>query len=226
MTFSVIASNILIFLALMVTGQNVKEHLSIEFPILKQEVEKRFGAQRANHVEQLQTVLSNLNGLPVNAQLEGINQFFDTHIQYATDDVVFKQKDYWATPAELIGHSRGDCEDYAIAKYVALLHLGIDSTKLRLIYVKAKIGRSRVTQAHMVLGYYDTPESDPLVLDSLVSDILPGAERTDLIPVFSFNDAGIWAPGKSKQVSTSTSRLSRWRDVIERMKKEGIRRPS
>lgn len=156
----------------------------------------------------------------------GVNAFFDEHIQYATDDIVFKEKDYWATPSELFGHSRGDCEDYAIAKYVALLHLGIDSSKLRLIYVKAKIGRSRVTQAHMVLGYYDSPSSDPLVLDSLVSNVLPGSQRTDLIPVFSFNDSGIWQPGKTAQVSSSTSRLSRWRDVIERMKQEGISRRS
>ena len=106
------------------------------------------------------------------------------------------------------------------------LHLGVDSAKLRLIYVKAKIGRSRVTQAHMVLGYYDSPSSDPLVLDSLVSNVLPGSQRTDLIPVFSFNDSGIWQPGQKTQVSSSTSRLSRWRDVIERMKKEGISRRS
>ncbi|MDO6568477.1 transglutaminase-like cysteine peptidase [Alteromonas sp. 1_MG-2023] len=204
----------------------MKDHLSIDFSILEQQVKLRFGESKANNVRQLEETLSHLNNLPVTEQLEGVNRFFDDHIQYATDDIVFKQKDYWATPAELFGHSRGDCEDYAIAKYVALLHLGIDSTKLRLIYVKAKIGRSRVTQAHMVLGYYENPSSDPLVLDSLVSNVLPGSQRTDLTPVFSFNDSGIWSPGATKQVSASTSRLSRWRNVIERMKKEGIKRES
>lgn len=204
----------------------MKDHLSIEFPVLEMEVKTRFGDDKALDVKALEEKLSQLNNLSVSAQLDGVNRFFDEHIQYATDDIVFKQKDYWATPAELFGHSRGDCEDYAIAKYIALLHLGIDSTKLRLIYVKAKIGRSRITQAHMVLGYYETPSSDPLVLDSLVSEILPGSQRTDLMPVFSFNDAGIWSPGKTKPVSTSTSRLSRWRNVIERMKSEGIKRQS
>lgn len=204
----------------------MKDHLSIEFPVLEMEVKTRFGDDKALDVKALEEKLSQLNNLSVSAQLDGVNRFFDEHIQYATDDIVFKQKDYWATPAELFGHSRGDCEDYAIAKYIALLHLGIDSTKLRLIYVKAKIGRSRITQAHMVLGYYETPSSDPLVLDSLVSEILPGSQRTDLMPVFSFNDAGIWSPSKTKQVSTSTSRLSRWRNVIERMKSEGIKRQS
>ncbi|WP_334057411.1 transglutaminase-like cysteine peptidase [Alteromonas sp. S005] len=226
MTLSLFASHCLALVALLLAGQQLREHYFIEFPKLKEEVKNNFGADKALHVNALESKLHDLENKAVKEQLIGVNTFFDEHIQYATDDIVFKQKDYWATPSELFGHSRGDCEDYAIAKYVALLHLGIDSSKLRLIYVKAKIGRSRVTQAHMVLGYYDSPSSDPLVLDSLVSNVLPGSKRTDLIPVFSFNDSGIWQPGKTAQVSSSTSRLSRWRDVIERMKQEGISRRS
>ena len=226
MTLSLFASHCLALVALLLAGQQLKDHYVIEFPKLEQEVKNNFGTNKALHVIALEHKLHDLENKTVKEQLIGVNAFFDEHIQYATDDIVFKQKDYWATPSELFGHSRGDCEDYAIAKYVALLHLGIDSSKLRLIYVKAKIGRSRVTQAHMVLGYYDSPSSDPLVLDSLVSNVLPGSQRTDLIPVFSFNDSGIWQPGKTAQVSSSTRRLSRWRDVIERMKQEGISRRS
>jgi len=226
MTLSLFASHCLALVALLLAGQQMKDQYVIEFPKLEQEVKNKFGADKASHVAALEAALHALESKGIKDQLLGVNAFFDEHIQYATDDIVFKEKDYWATPSELFGHSRGDCEDYAIAKYVALLHLGIDSSKLRLIYVKAKIGRSRVTQAHMVLGYYDSPSSDPLVLDSLVSNVLPGSQRTDLIPVFSFNDSGIWQPGKTSQVSTSTSRLSRWRDVIERMKQEGISRRS
>ncbi|AFT73641.1 transglutaminase-like cysteine peptidase [Alteromonas macleodii] len=226
MTLSLFASHCLALVALLLAGQQMKDQYVIEFPKLEQEVKNKFGADKASHVAALEVALHALESKGVKDQLLGVNAFFDEHIQYATDDIVFKEKDYWATPSELFGHSRGDCEDYAIAKYVALLHLGIDSSKLRLIYVKAKIGRSRVTQAHMVLGYYDSPSSDPLVLDSLVSNVLPGSQRTDLIPVFSFNDSGIWQPGKTSQVSSSTSRLSRWRDVIERMKQEGISRRS
>ena len=226
MTLSLFASHCLALVALLLARQQMKDQYVIEFPKLEQEVKNKFGADKASHVAALEAALHALESKGVKDQLLGVNAFFDEHIQYATDDIVFKEKDYWATPSELFGHSRGDCEDYAIAKYVALLHLGIDSSKLRLIYVKAKIGRSRVTQAHMVLGYYDSPSSDPLVLDSLVSNVLPGSQRTDLIPVFSFNDSGIWQPGKTSQVSTSTSSLSRWRDVIERMKQEGISRRS
>ena len=226
MTFHLLASSCLALIALLQAAQQIERHYTIEFSQLERQVTEKFGADKALHVEALARTLSSLENKSTSEQLIGVNAFFDEHIQYATDDVVFNEKDYWATPSELFGHSRGDCEDYAIAKYIALLHLGVDSAKLRLIYVKAKIGRSRVTQAHMVLGYYDSPSSDPLVLDSLVSNVLPGSQRTDLIPVFSFNDSGIWQAGQKTQVSSSTSRLSRWRDVIERMKKEGISRRS
>jgi len=39
-------------------------------------------------------------------------------------------------PLEVLGRGQGDCEDFAIAKYVTLKLLGIPSEKLRLTYVK------------------------------------------------------------------------------------------
>lgn len=215
-----------LIVALLVVAQHLSKPLHIEFSTFEQEVKNKFGDDRAFVVDALAETLLLLKNKSDEEKLIGVNTFFDKHIKYALDADIFNEQDYWATPAELIGHSKGDCEDFAIAKYVALLHLGMDRDKLRLIYVKAKIGRSRVTQAHMVLGYYDMPSSDPLVLDSLISSVLPGSQRTDLVPVFSFNDSGIWQPGQVSKVSSSTSRLSKWRDVIERMKQEGISRRS
>ncbi|WP_420934308.1 transglutaminase-like cysteine peptidase [Alteromonas sp. A081] len=226
MTFTRFALFCSLIVALLVAAQQISNYLYIEFSTLEREVKDNFGDDRAFVVDALAETLILLKNKSDKEKLIGVNTFFDKHIDYALDAEVFNEHDYWATLGELIGHSKGDCEDFAIAKYVALLHLGIDRNKLRLIYVKAKIGRSRITQAHMVLGYYDMPSSDPLVLDSLVSSVLPGSQRTDLVPVFSFNDSGIWQPGQVGQVSTSTSRLSKWRDVIERMKQEGINRRS
>lgn len=226
MTFTRFTLFCSLIVALLVAAQQISNYLYIEFSTLEREVKDNFGDDRAFVVDALAETLILLKNKSDKEKLIGVNTFFDKHIDYALDAEVFNKHDYWATLGELIGHSKGDCEDFAIAKYVALLHLGIDRNKLRLIYVKAKIGRSRITQAHMVLGYYDMPSSDPLVLDSLVSSVLPGSQRTDLVPVFSFNDSGIWQPGQVGQVSTSTSRLSKWRDVIERMKQEGINRRS
>jgi predicted transglutaminase-like cysteine proteinase len=153
-----------------------------------------------------------------------INDYYQDVIKYQLDEITWSQTDYWATPAESLAKKLGDCEDFAIAKYLFLLRVGIPASKLRLIYVKAKIGgrRSRVTQAHMVLGYYKDGSSSPLILDSLISEVLPAEQRTDLIPVFSFNTEGLWAAGQKKSAASPTARLSRWRNVLQKLTEEGL----
>lgn len=157
-------------------------------------------------------------------QLAEINDFFNRNIRFGEDTDLWGQSDYWATPLETLGLRAGDCEDYTIAKYLSLLKLGIPQEKLRLIYVRASIGgaQSRVSQAHMVLGYYESPEALPLILDNLVSRILPADQRPDLKPVFSFNSFGLWVGNNPESQADPTARLSRWRDVLTRMQQEGF----
>lgn len=160
-----------------------------------------------------------------NDKISAINDFFHQNISYRADILVHGIEDFWATPLELIGQGVGDCEDYAIAKYITLRLAGVESSKLRLIYVRARIGgeTSNISQAHMVLGYYPTPTAEPLILDSLQRAIQPASQRADLTPVFSFNSEGLWA-GTTNRRSTSSpvSRLSSWQRVIERMEQQGI----
>ncbi len=72
----------------------------------------------------------------------------------------------------------------------------------------------------MVLGYYETPVSDPLVLDSLTDAIVPASQRTDLTPVFSFNAEGIYVGGEK---SAPVDQITRWRRLLVRMQQEGFR---
>ena len=96
--------------------------------------------------------------------------------------------------------------------------------KLRLTYVRAEIRNQdrRVVLAHMVLSYYATPQAEPLILDSLVPEIMPASARKDLTPIFGFNDKGLWVGANNKSKGDSTSHLSRWRDVITRIQADGI----
>ena len=104
--------------------------------------------------------------------------------------------------------------------------MGIESNKLRLIYVRAKTGASEgaALQAHMVLAYYPKPEAEPLVLDNLIGDIRPASRRPDLVPVFSFNSEGIFTgvSGKEATPAAGTGRLSRWEDLLKRARTEGF----
>ena len=178
---------------------------------------------RSNILE-LEQLISLLKTAPEAEKLKKINDFFNQKIEYAEDLDLWGQSDYWATPLEAIGRQAGDCEDYSIAKYMFLRILNVPNEKLRLTYVRAELNFDgvRMVRAHMVLSYYSTPQSTPLILDSLKPDILPASSRADLTPIFSFNDKGIWAGAGSKPKGDATSHLSKWRDVITRMQADGI----
>lgn len=174
----------------------------------------------------LQTVLAGLPGQDDNAKLVAINDFFNRRIVFASDQEVWGQNDYWASPLEMFEKGRGDCEDYVIGKYFALIAAGMPSAKLRLVYVRAQIGGvaagEGAVQAHMVLAYYPNPGAEPLVLDSLIGEIRPASRRPDLAPVFSFNGEGLWQGTGTQSAGDPVARLSRWREVLAKAHSEGF----
>lgn len=152
-------------------------------------------------------------------QLHAVNAFFNRSLLFIDDSRNWQQVDYWATPVEALLKGAGDCEDYAIAKYLTLRRLGMPSEKLRITYVKAL----ELNQAHMVLTWYATPTSDPLVLDNLISEIRPASQRRDLLPVYAFNAEGLWLPGPGGgRRSGDSKRLSRWQELLQKMRAEGF----
>lgn len=193
-----------------------------DFTTIEQRADKLYGPasqdaeQRINGWQQLLIQQRNASEL---AQLNAVNRFFNQQLHYREDIDIWHVIDYWATPIESLRKGEADCEDYAIAKYFTLRHLGVSGEKLRITYVKA----IRLNRAHMVLTWYATPDAIPIVLDSLTDNILPATQRPDLLPVYSFNDGGLWLPGSqnNKRVGDS-KRLSRWQDVLKKMREEGF----
>ena len=175
-------------------------------------------------LERWQSLLQRVSSLDTAEKLKQVNAFVHKALAYQLDQSLWGREDYWATPLETLARGRGDCEDYVIIQYVSLLNAGISDDKLRLIYVRARIGGSTspVTRPHMVLGYYPEAGAEPILLDSLIEDILPASEQTDLTPVFSFNSSELWAGGTGASAGSATARLSPWRDVLNRMKREGV----
>ncbi len=190
------------------------------------QAKQRYGGRGAQVLQEWREQMNALRRAGEEDQVRRVNEFVNRRVMFEDDITIWGQKDYWATPLESLGRGAGDCEDFAIAKYISLRILGIDNDKLRMTYVKARIGgpRSTVSEAHMVLGYYPTPDAEPLILDNLIGDIRPASARTDLTPVFGFNSEGIWTgvgPG-ANPAGSATARLSRWRDVIARLQAEGF----
>jgi len=189
--------------------------------------QSRYGAKAVQTVQSWQDMLKAAQSMDDDGKIKRVNEFFNRKIQFGSDQDVWGQNDYWATPLEFMGKGVGDCEDFAISKYVSLRILNIPNEKLRITYVKARIGgpHSDVTQAHMVLGYYEDPKEEPVILDNLITDIRPASRRNDLMPVFSFNSEGLWTGAggsEKKDASGSTAKLSTWRDLIARMQAEGF----
>ncbi|MFP9230294.1 cysteine protease LapG [Pectobacterium cacticida] len=198
-------------------------HAEWDFITINQRSDRLYGPatpEAHRRIAEWQTLLSRSRQQQEKTQLRSVNQFFNDRMAFRDDIIVWHQEDYWATPIESLRKGAGDCEDYALAKYFTLRHLGVPADKLRITYVKAL----RLNKAHMVLTYYSTPTAIPLVLDNLTDKIQPATARKDLVPVYAFNGGGLWLPGTSggnKRVSDS-KRLSRWQDVLIKMRAEGF----
>ena len=188
---------------------------------LQGRMQSRYGAAGVQRLGQWLAMLTAQKSRPLSQQLPVVNEFWNRAGVQTEDSMLWAQPDYWATPLETLGKGAGDCEDYVIGKYFSLLRLGVPGEKLRLIYVRARMGGAGSTQsiAHMVLGYYETPMAEPLVLDSMVDFLLLSSQRKDLTPVFSFNAQGVYVAGAQP---SSVDRITRWRDLLTRMKQEGF----
>jgi len=180
-------------------------------------IDNRFGSSATQRLIDWQSLAnSNLDRLTIE-KLNDVNTFFN-QATFISDQKHWGAEDYWATPVELLATNGGDCEDYSIAKYFTLKEMGVPEEKLKITYVKAL----KLNQAHMVLAYYEQPDSEPLILDNLIAEIKPSSQRDDLLPVYSFNGEGLWLSrfkgNKQKRIG-GPERLDNWLDMMTRQKK-------
>jgi predicted transglutaminase-like cysteine proteinase len=193
-----------------------------DFSAISTQTERLYGPATPaarQRIDEWAALLKNPPQGTIQDKLNQVNRFFNARMAFKDDIVVWKQQDYWATPIEFLRKGAGDCEDFALAKYFTLREMGVPANQLRITYVKAL----QLNQAHMVVTWYSTPDAIPLVLDNLKTAILPATQRTDLLPVYAFNGEGLWLPqsGGNKRVGDS-KRLSRWQDLLTRMRAEGF----
>lgn len=156
---------------------------------------------------------------PVASKLKLVNDYLNS-FSWIADKVLWGQEDYWATPFETIAYNGGDCEDLAIAKYGILRMMGIADNNLGFAYV-----RNRDNMRHMVLLYMDATGADYLVLDSQHPDVLPAAERKDILGIYLFkNDGSFYLFDGGTNFNKFRARyvnrkLSKWTGAMEREKR-------
>jgi predicted transglutaminase-like cysteine proteinase len=212
--FFLVFFSFLIGITPITTGENF--HLKPEF---LNKVELKYGKDARPRFIAWEDVITRNSGKADQEKLKLVNDFFN-QLDFVDDITHWGAKDYWATPVEFLGTQGGDCEDFSIAKYFTLKMMGVEEDKLNLTYVKALTYNT----PHMVLTYYTSPDAEPLVLDNLVGEIKKASQRTDLIPIYSFNGTGLWLAKQRGRgdLAGSSSRLQRWQDLLQRMSEDNL----
>jgi predicted transglutaminase-like cysteine proteinase len=126
-----------------------------------------------------------VEGLKPLEQLREINRFLNSWV-YREDVENYGVDDFWASPLQFVSQS-GDCEDYAIIKYVTLRQLGFPAEKLRIVVLQDTLR----AVPHAVLAVY--LDGKILILDSLFDAVLPDTQVTFYVPQYSVNETTRWA---------------------------------
>jgi predicted transglutaminase-like cysteine proteinase len=89
-------------------------------------------------------------------KLKAVNKLINK-FHFKEDIVHWKKDDYWASLIELIGTGAGDGEDFAMAKYFILSHLGFEKNQFKLFINKKN--------NQIVLGYKHKKDGKYIILN-------------------------------------------------------------
>ena len=140
--------------------------------------------QSLSEADRLRRSLAGLGSLEDGAGLAALNAAVN-QVPYRSDFLLWGQGDYWAKPTEFFDRG-GDCEDYAIAKYVALRNAGVAAEELRLVVLYDRL------RGQVHAGLTLKSGSDLLFLDSVTDEVQPWPEVVGYQPIYSLNETGLW----------------------------------
>jgi predicted transglutaminase-like cysteine proteinase len=135
-------------------------------------------------VQNWQKFLKKTKLLPLRDQIDQVNSYFN-RIRYIVDPVNYGKKDYWATPNQFFSKN-GDCEDYAISKYISLRELGVPVENMRILVLRDL----NLKVAHAVLVVYY--KGEPLILDNQISQVVNADRIRHYQPIYSINEKNWW----------------------------------
>ena len=119
------------------------------------------------------------------ARLDAVNRAVNDAIRYTSDMEQHGVADVWSAPLASFASGRGDCEDYAIAKYVALRESGVAAGDMRIVLVRDMA----VREDHAVLAVRQ--ESRWMVLDNRRMALSEDNELRNLMPLFAIGPEGV-----------------------------------
>ncbi|EJG0649750.1 transglutaminase-like cysteine peptidase [Vibrio parahaemolyticus] len=139
--------------------------------------------------------------------LQSIQQRYST-IQYVSDEALYGQKEYWATPNETLSRWQGDCEDISIVKYFALIKRGLTLEQVRLAYLQLS-----PSTFHMVVEVH--LNQSVAVLDNRYVEVRRADATYYKQRIFTFNQWFMWV--NDQVVGPAPERMGRWADLLARL---------
>jgi predicted transglutaminase-like cysteine proteinase len=119
------------------------------------------------------------------ARLGEINRAVNLAIRPMTDLAQFGQEDVWSSPLATFYRGAGDCEDYAIAKFVALRMAGIAPEDLRIVVLADTMrGEGHAVAAVRLDGRW-------LILDNRRMAMVEDMAFRNYRPLFVIDQSGV-----------------------------------
>src|SRR6266404_6930615 len=114
---------------------NVEREIDDERQVLRMCEENRASCQSPAAVQFLALVDSG-RSLQGRARLGEINRAINLKLKPKSDLALYGEEDVWSAPLATFAIGAGDCEDYAIAKFVALQEAGVSPDDLRIVVLR------------------------------------------------------------------------------------------
>jgi predicted transglutaminase-like cysteine proteinase len=170
-----------------VAGEVAAKWRAVEADIdREQQVLARCRAQQACPVvaRNLLDIVAEGAGRSGRARVGLINRAVDLAITPASDERQWGVADHWSPPFETLQTRRGDCEDYAIVKYVALLQAGLSPDDVKIVVLRNLLpNEDHAAVAARVDGQW-------LILDNRRLALVPDMKMVGSIPRFVLDEDG------------------------------------
>ena len=141
-------------------------------------------SKQSRIIDDLKAELAKFKSNSIAQMAQDVNAMMNEK-KYIVDQKNWGKSDYWATPVEFMARG-GDCEDFAIAKYVALRALGVAENRMRIAIVQDL----QKNIPHAILIVY--AERGPLVLDNQIKNAVRDTTISHYKPIFSINREAWW----------------------------------
>lgn len=129
-------------------------------------------------------MIAQLQPLDLKAKLAAANALINRY-PYVSSELNWREPNHWEIPFEFLAKS-GQCQDYAIAKFMLLRAAGVPNDALRIVVLRDL----RQALDHAVLVAY--VDGEAMLLDNQIEDVVPASQVRHYVPYYSINETGWW----------------------------------